>query len=80
MKNKEIFKSLGYYRKMFNGVEVYGVDVFLFLLSENVKEVVGVLMIFFFIDSFSNEIIKNRSDLFLIGVKGKVFLSVNKSL
>lgn len=37
-------------------------------------------MVFIFIDSFSNEIIKNRSDLFLIGVKGKVFLSVNKSL
>ncbi|GAA8990342.1 hypothetical protein BTM273_06150 [Helicobacter pylori] len=37
-------------------------------------------MIFFSIDSFSNEITKNRSDLFLIGVKGKVLLSANKSL
>ncbi|WP_441700737.1 methyl-accepting chemotaxis protein TlpA [Helicobacter pylori] len=80
MKNKEISKSLGYYRKMPNGAEVYGVDILLPLLSENAKEVVGALMIFFSIDSFSNEITKNRSDLFLIGVKGKVLLSANKSL
>ncbi|GAA7793061.1 methyl-accepting chemotaxis protein TlpA [Helicobacter pylori] len=80
MKNKEISKSLPYYRKMPNGKEVYGVDTFLPLLSENTKEVVGALMIFFSIDSFSNEITKNRSDLFLIGVKGKVLLSANKSL
>ncbi len=81
MKNKEISKSLGYYRKMPNGAEVYGVDISLpLLLSENAKEVVGALMIFFSIDSFSNEITKNRSDLFLIGVKGKVLLSANKSL
>ncbi|GAA9858070.1 methyl-accepting chemotaxis protein TlpA [Helicobacter pylori] len=80
MKNKEISKSLGYYRKMPNGKEVYGVDISLPLWSENAKEVVGALMIFFSIDSFSNEITKNRSDLFLIGVKGKVLLSANKSL
>ncbi|GAA8196745.1 hypothetical protein HpKG13_00310 [Helicobacter pylori] len=80
MKNKEISKSLPYYRKMPNGAEVYGVDILLPLLSENAKEVVGALMIFFSIDSFSNEITKNRSDLFLIGVKGKVLLSANKSL
>ncbi|GAA6849090.1 methyl-accepting chemotaxis protein TlpA [Helicobacter pylori] len=80
MKNKEISKSLAYYRKMPNGAEVYGVDILLPLLSENAKEVVGALMIFFSIDSFSNEITKNRSDLFLIGVKGKVLLSANKSL
>ncbi|GAA9434203.1 hypothetical protein BTM431_03500 [Helicobacter pylori] len=80
MKNKEISKSLPYYRKMPNGKEVYGVDILLPLLSENAKEVVGALMIFFSIDSFSNEITKNRSDLFLIGVKGKVLLSANKSL
>ncbi|MFT2723858.1 methyl-accepting chemotaxis protein TlpA [Helicobacter pylori] len=80
MKNKEISKSLGYYGKMPNGKEVYGVDISLPLLSENAKEVVGALMIFFSIDSFSNEITKNRSDLFLIGVKGKVLLSANKSL
>ncbi len=81
MKNKEISKGLGYYRKMPNGAEVYGVDISLPLLSENAKkEVVGALMIFFSIDSFSNEITKNRSDLFLIGVKGKVLLSANKSL
>ncbi|WRC29221.1 methyl-accepting chemotaxis protein TlpA [Helicobacter pylori] len=80
MKNKEISKSLGYYRKMPNGAEVYGVDISLPLLNENAKEVVGALMIFFSIDSFSNEITKNRSDLFLIGVKGKVLLSANKSL
>ncbi len=80
MKNKEISKSLGYYRKMPNGAEVYGVDILLPLLNENAKEVVGALMIFFSIDSFSNEITKNRSDLFLIGVKGKVLLSANKSL
>ncbi|WP_199491212.1 methyl-accepting chemotaxis protein TlpA [Helicobacter pylori] len=80
MKNKEISKSLGYYRKMPNGKEVYGVDILLPLLSENTQEVVGALMIFFSIDSFSNEITKNRSDLFLIGVKGKVLLSANKSL
>ncbi|MGN8352508.1 methyl-accepting chemotaxis protein TlpA [Helicobacter pylori] len=79
MKNKEISKSLPYYRKMPNGAEVYGVDILLPLLNEN-KEVVGALMIFFSIDSFSNEITKNRSDLFLIGVKGKVLLSANKSL
>ncbi|GAA9873841.1 methyl-accepting chemotaxis protein TlpA [Helicobacter pylori] len=78
--NKEISKSLGYYRKMPNGAEVYGVDILLPLLSENAKEVVGALMIFFSIDSFSNEITKNRSDLFLIGVKGKVLLSANKNL
>ncbi|GAA6929214.1 methyl-accepting chemotaxis protein TlpA [Helicobacter pylori] len=77
---KEISKSLPYYRKMPNGAEVYGVDILLPLLSENAKEVVGALMIFFSIDSFSNEITKNRSDLFLIGVKGKVLLSANKSL
>ncbi|GAA9416799.1 methyl-accepting chemotaxis protein TlpA [Helicobacter pylori] len=80
MKNKEISKSLPYYRKMPNGAEVYGVNILLPLLSENAKEVVGALMIFFSIDSFSNEITKNRSDLFLIGVKGKVLLSANKSL
>ncbi|GAA8520745.1 methyl-accepting chemotaxis protein TlpA [Helicobacter pylori] len=80
MKNKEISKSLPYYRKMPNGAEVYGVNIFLPLLNENAKEVVGALMIFFSIDSFSNEITKNRSDLFLIGVKGKVLLSANKSL
>ncbi|GAA8943664.1 methyl-accepting chemotaxis protein TlpA [Helicobacter pylori] len=81
MKNKEISKSLPYYRKMPNGKEVYGVDVLLPLLSENTKEAaIGVLMIFLSIDSFSNEITKNRSDLFLIGVKGKVLLSANKSL
>ncbi len=80
MKNKEISKSLGYYRKMPNGAEVYGVDILLPLLSENAKEVVGALMVLFSIDSFSNEITKNRSDLFLIGVKGKVLLSANKSL
>ncbi len=80
MKNKEISKSLPYYRKMPNGAEVYGVDILLPLLNENAQEVVGVLMIFFSIDSFSNEITKNRSDLFLIGVKGKVLLSANKSL
>ncbi|GAA7993701.1 methyl-accepting chemotaxis protein TlpA [Helicobacter pylori] len=80
MKNKEISKSLGYYRKMPNGTEVYGVDILLPLLSENAKEVVGALMVFISIDSFSNEITKNRSDLFLIGVKGKVLLSANKSL
>ncbi|WP_024773971.1 methyl-accepting chemotaxis protein [Helicobacter pylori] len=80
MKNKVISKSLGYYRKMPNGAEVYGVDILLPLLSENAKEVVGALMIFFSIDSFSNEITKNRSDLFLIDVKGKVLLSANKSL
>ncbi len=81
MKNKEISKSLGYYRKMPSGKEVYGVDILLpLLLSENAQEVVGALMIFFSIDSFSNEITKNRSDLFLIGVKGKVLLSANKSL
>ncbi|GAA7884662.1 methyl-accepting chemotaxis protein TlpA [Helicobacter pylori] len=79
MKNKEISKSLGYYRKMPNGTEVYGVDILLPLLSENAKEVVGALIVFFSIDSFSNEITKNRSDLFLIGVKGKVLLSANKS-
>ncbi len=79
MKNKEISKSLGYYRKMPNGTEVYGVDILL-PLNENAKEVVGALIIFFSIDSFSNEITKNRSDLFLIGVKGKVLLSANKSL
>ncbi len=79
MKNKEISKSLGYYRKMPNK-EVYGVDISLPLLSENTQEAVGALMIFFSIDSFSNEITKNRSDLFLIGVKGKVLLSANKSL
>ncbi|UOR93074.1 methyl-accepting chemotaxis protein TlpA [Helicobacter pylori] len=77
MKNKEISKGLPYYRKMPNGKEVYGVDILLPLLSENAK---GALMIFFSIDSFSNEITKNRSDLFLIGVKGKVLLSANKSL
>ncbi len=80
MKNKEISKSLPYYRKMPNGAEVYGVDVLLPLLNENTQEVVGALMIFLSIDSFSNEITKNRSDLFLIGVKGKVLLSANKSL
>ncbi|WRC78721.1 methyl-accepting chemotaxis protein TlpA [Helicobacter pylori] len=80
MKNKEISKSLGYYRKMPNGAEVYGVDILLPLLSENAKEVVGALMVFISIDSFSNGITKNRSDLFLIGVKGKVLLSANKSL
>ncbi|GAA8425214.1 methyl-accepting chemotaxis protein TlpA [Helicobacter pylori] len=80
MKNKEISKSLPYYRKMPNGAEVYGVDILLPLFKENTQEVVGVLMIFFSIDSFSNEITKNRSDLFLIGVKGKVLLSANKSL
>ncbi|GAA9477683.1 methyl-accepting chemotaxis protein TlpA [Helicobacter pylori] len=81
MKNKEISKSLPYYRKMPNGAEVYGVNILLPLLSENTnREVVGALMIFFSIDSFSNEITKNRSDLFLIGVKGKVLLSANKSL
>ncbi|GAA8611755.1 methyl-accepting chemotaxis protein TlpA [Helicobacter pylori] len=81
MKNKEISKSLPYYiRKMPNGKEVYGVDILLPLLSENAQEVVGALMIFFSIDSFSNEITKNRSDLFLIGTKGKVLLSANKSL
>ncbi|GHP65783.1 chemotaxis protein [Helicobacter pylori] len=80
MKNKEISKSLPYYRKMPNGAEVYGVNILLPLLSENAKEVVGALMIFFSIDSLSNEITKNRSDLFLIGVKGKVLLSANKSL
>ncbi|WRB65785.1 methyl-accepting chemotaxis protein TlpA [Helicobacter pylori] len=79
-KTKEISKSLPYYRKMPNGKEVYGVDILLPLLNENAKEVVGALMIFFSIDSFSNEITKNRSDLFLIGVKGKVLLSANKSL
>ncbi|MGL2586208.1 methyl-accepting chemotaxis protein, partial [Helicobacter pylori] len=79
MKNKEISKSLPYYRKMPNGAEVYGVDILLPLLNEN-KEVVGALMVFISIDSFSNEITKNRSDLFLIGVKGKVLLSANKSL
>ncbi|WP_187889371.1 methyl-accepting chemotaxis protein TlpA [Helicobacter pylori] len=77
---KEISKSLPYYRKMPNGAEVYGVDILLPLFKENTQEVVGVLMIFFSIDSFSNEITKNRSDLFLIGVKGKVLLSANKSL
>ncbi len=80
MKNKEISKGLPYYRKMPNGAEVYGVDISLPLLNENTQEVVGALMIFFSIDSFSNEITKNRSDLFLIGVKGKVLLSANKSL
>ncbi|GAA7637928.1 methyl-accepting chemotaxis protein TlpA [Helicobacter pylori] len=80
MKNREISKSLGYYRKMPNGAEVYGVDILLPLLNENAKEVVGALMVFISIDSFSNEITKNRSDLFLIGVKGKVLLSANKSL
>ncbi|GAA8695946.1 methyl-accepting chemotaxis protein TlpA [Helicobacter pylori] len=80
MKNKEISKGLPYYRKMPNGAEVYGVDILLPLFKENTQEVVGVLMIFFSIDSFSNEITKNRSDLFLIGVKGKVLLSANKSL
>ncbi|GAA7180548.1 methyl-accepting chemotaxis protein TlpA [Helicobacter pylori] len=83
MKNKEISKSLPYYRKMPNGAEVYGVNILLPLFKENTQEVVGVLMIFFSIDSFSNEITKNRSDLsdlFLIGVKGKVLLSANKSL
>ncbi|GHP67243.1 chemotaxis protein [Helicobacter pylori] len=63
-----------------NGAEVYGVDILLPLLNENAKEVVGALMVFFSIDSFSNEITKNRSDLFLIGTKGKVLLSANKSL
>ncbi|MFP6284445.1 methyl-accepting chemotaxis protein TlpA [Helicobacter pylori] len=81
MKTKEISKSLPYYyRKMPNGAEVYGVDILLPLLSENAQEVVGALMVFISIDSFSNEITKNRSDLFLIGVKGKVLLSANKSL
>ncbi|NHA84767.1 methyl-accepting chemotaxis protein [Helicobacter pylori] len=83
MKNKEISKSLPYYRKMPNGAEVYGVDILLPLLNEkneNAQEVVGALMVFISIDSFSNEITKNRSDLFLIGVKGKVLLSANKSL
>ncbi|MGT0047808.1 methyl-accepting chemotaxis protein TlpA [Helicobacter pylori] len=81
MKNKEISKGLPYYRKMpIYGKEVYGIHILLPLLSENAKEVVGALMIFFSIDSFSNEITKNRSDLFLIGVKGKVLLSANKSL
>ncbi|GAA8720615.1 methyl-accepting chemotaxis protein TlpA [Helicobacter pylori] len=81
MKNKEISKSLPYYyRKMPNGAEVYGVDILLPLFKENTQEVVGVLIILFSIDSFSNEITKNRSDLFLIGVKGKVLLSANKSL
>ncbi|WP_226997713.1 methyl-accepting chemotaxis protein, partial [Helicobacter pylori] len=80
MKNKEISKSLPYYRKMPNGAEVYGVDVLLPLLNENTQEAVGALMIFLSIDSFSNEITKNRSDLFLIGIKGKVLLSANKSL
>ncbi|GAA9406448.1 methyl-accepting chemotaxis protein TlpA [Helicobacter pylori] len=78
--SKEISKGLPYYRKMPNGKEVYGVDILLPLLNENAKEVVGALMIFFSIDSFSNEITKNRSDLFLIGIKGKVLLSANKSL
>ncbi|WP_120889507.1 methyl-accepting chemotaxis protein [Helicobacter pylori] len=67
MKNKEISKSLPYYRKMPNGAEVYGVDILLPLLNENAQEVVGALMVFISIDSFSNEITKNRSDLFLIG-------------
>lgn len=80
MKTKEISKSLGYYRKMPNGAEVYGVDILLPLLNENAQEVVGALMVFISIDSFSNEFTKNRSDLFLIGVKGKVLLSANKSL
>ncbi|MUU25744.1 methyl-accepting chemotaxis protein TlpA [Helicobacter pylori] len=81
MKNKEISKSLPYYRKMPNGGgSLYGVNILLPLFKENTQEVVGVLMIFFSIDSFSNEITKNRSDLFLIGVKGKVLLSANKSL
>ncbi|GAA7942863.1 methyl-accepting chemotaxis protein TlpA [Helicobacter pylori] len=80
MKNKEISKSLPYYRKMPNGAEVYGVDILLPLLNENAQEAVGALMVFISIDSFSNEITKNRSDLFLIGVKGKVLLSANKSL
>ncbi|OLQ56176.1 chemotaxis protein [Helicobacter pylori] len=80
MKNKEISKSLPYYRKMPNGAEVYGVDILLPLLNENAQEVVGALMVFLSIDSFSNEITKNRSDLFLIGTKGKVLLSANKSL
>ncbi|WRF10107.1 methyl-accepting chemotaxis protein TlpA [Helicobacter pylori] len=82
MKNKEISKSLPYYnyRKMPNGAEVYGVDILLPLLNENTQEVVGALMVFISIDSFSNEITKNRSDLFLIGTKGKVLLSANKSL
>ncbi len=80
MKNKEISKSLPYYRKMPNGAEVYGVDILLPLLNENAQEVVGALMVFISIDSFSNEITKNRSDLFLIGTKGKVLLSANKSL
>ncbi len=77
---KEISKSLPYYRKMPNGAEVYGVDILLPLLNENAQEVVGALMVFISIDSFSNEITKNRSDLFLIGTKGKVLLSTNKSL
>ncbi|EJB87714.1 methyl-accepting chemotaxis domain protein [Helicobacter pylori Hp H-11] len=80
MKTKEISKSLPYYRKMPNGKEVYGINILLPLLNENTQEVVGALMIFFSIDSFSNEITKNRSDLFLIGVKGKVLLSANKNL
>ncbi|GAA8538937.1 methyl-accepting chemotaxis protein TlpA [Helicobacter pylori] len=79
-KTKEISKSLPYYRKMPNGAEVYGVDILLPLLNENAQEVVGALMVFISIDSFSNEITKNRSDLFLIGTKGKVLLSANKSL
>ncbi len=80
MKNKGISKSLPYYRKMPNGAEVYGVDILLPLFKENTQEVVGALNIFLSIDSFSNEITKNRSDLFLIGIKGKVLLSANKSL
>ncbi len=80
MRNKEISKGLPYYRKMPNGKEVYGIHILLPLLNENTQEAVGALMIFFSIDSFSNEITKNRSDLFLIGTKGKVLLSANKSL
>ncbi|AFI05712.1 methyl-accepting chemotaxis protein [Helicobacter cetorum] len=80
MQTKELTRSLPYYKKMPNGREVYGVNILLPLLSESTQKAIGVLMIFVSIDSFSNEIAKTRSDLFLIGVKGKVLLSANKSL
>ncbi|WP_104748695.1 methyl-accepting chemotaxis protein [Helicobacter cetorum] len=79
LRDKELTRSLPYYKKMPNGSEVYGVNILMPLLDEN-RRALGVLMIFVSIDSFVNEIAKTRNDLYLIGVKGKVLLSANKSL
>ncbi|WP_104712329.1 methyl-accepting chemotaxis protein [Helicobacter cetorum] len=79
LKEKEIARSKPYYKRMPNGAEVYGLNVATPLLDEN-KRAIGAVMIFVSIDSFSNEITKNRSDLYLIGAKGRILLSANKSL